>query len=103
MSDYKQRKDKAEGLLTSYRDRVLTTANNTLCHRDGVLPYALALQTKDEVTGSLGEVGAGICSLLLDIDEPTTVELFKRASVAMQFGFGKTYKAHREFTCFDLR
>lgn len=84
--NYKQRKDRAEGLLTAYRNKVVTTANNPLYHRDGVLPYELALQTKDEVTGSLGEVGAGICSLLLDIDEPTTVELFKRASVAMQFG-----------------
>jgi len=44
--NYKQRKDKAEGLLTSYRNRVLTTANNTLYHRDGVLTLRVSITNK---------------------------------------------------------
>ena len=84
--NFKQRMDRAEGLLAAYRSRVAVTANNPLYHKGDILTYPLALQSKDDVTGYLGEIGAGLCSLLLDVDDLETVELFKRASVAMQFG-----------------
>lgn len=84
--DSVRRRDRIEGLLDSYRVAVRDAANNPDYQMGEVLPYARALGTKTDVTGQLGRVGAGLCCVLLDLDDQDAVEMFAQASVAMQSG-----------------
>lgn len=83
----RMRRDRIEGLLASYRERLLDTVNDPKYHEGEVLPFRLANESKTAITGFLGEAGAGMCALLLDLpDDSSAIELFRGASVAMQFG-----------------
>ncbi|MBI3397290.1 hypothetical protein HY045_02335 [Candidatus Woesebacteria bacterium] len=100
-AESRRKRDKIEGLLVTYRQRVAETANNPKYQSGDVLPYQLALGTKNDVTGLLGEVGAGMFSVFLDINDADGVEMFRQASVAMQFGddyldWRKDWKDHSE-------
>ncbi len=80
------RRERSEELLLAYRKRIAETANNPLYQTGEILPYQLALKSKEDVTGFLGTVGASLFSILLDRDDQSTVDFFRAASVVMQFG-----------------
>lgn len=72
--------------LVNFRQSVWEVANNPSFHKKGILPYSLAYDIKMKTTGLLAEVGARMCGILLGIEDPAAVELFLRASAAMQYG-----------------
>jgi len=60
----RQRRDRFEGLLFDYRQRVVSTANTPEFNQADMLPYPVALASKEYLTGFLGETTAQATALL---------------------------------------
>ncbi len=73
-------------LIYAYRSAIVRTANDPQYHTGAVLPFPLALQLKDEVTGLLGETGAEIALTLLGNDDYRAVVIYRITGLAIQFG-----------------
>ena len=83
----RSRRDRIEGLLYQYTEKVVETANNPQYHQGDILSYPIALQAKQDITGHLGETGAELYATLLGLPEDQrAIEFFGQLSTAMQFG-----------------
>ena len=85
--DARKRRDLYEMHLYTYRDAVVTMANNPAYQTADTLPYPTALQSKEDITGVLGRIGVALCTLLLNLpDDPRIQDIYGKLNVAMQFG-----------------